>query len=157
MTETRGIVPEIVTGAYIFDGAGRLLLVKSPKWGDRWMIPGGHVDLGETVFDCVVREVKEEVGIDVVPEGVLVIGEDIFPQNFYRKAHFIYFETVCRTVGDSEIKPDGRETTEYKWFEPENALKSVDEPFIIRTISKYISGLNSGRQDYVDITHGNGK
>ncbi len=156
MAKMRGVVPEAVTGAYVFDDRGMLLLVKSPKWGERWMVPGGHIDLGETVFDCVAREVKEEVGIDVVPEGVLVIGEDIFPRDFHRKAHFMYFEIVCRTEGAKEIRLDGRETTGYEWFEPEDALASVDEVVLKKTIAKYISGLKNGKQDYIDIARGGG-
>ena len=151
MAEIRGIVPEVVTGVYILDKDDKLLLVKSPKWGERWMVPGGHVELGETVFDCAVREVKEEVGLDVKPEGVLVIAEDIFPKDFHRKAHFICMETICRALDESVIRLDGRETTDYRWFDLEEAVTLMNEPVIKRTISKYISGKKNGSLGYIDI------
>ena len=149
MADVRGVVPEVVAGAYILDKDDKLLLVKSPKWGEEWMVPGGHVELGETVLDCAVREVKEEVGLDVKPEGVLVIAEDIFPKDFHRKAHFIYMETICRVLEGSTIQLDGTEIIDYNWFDPEEAVNIVSEPVIKRTISKYISCKKGGSFNYI--------
>ena len=63
-------------GAMIFDDRGRLLLTKRGQAAKnergRWEIPGGGVELNETRADAIVREVKEELGVDVeVLEGLL--------------------------------------------------------------------------------------
>ena len=56
-------------GAIITDDAGRLLLIKrghEPEEG-RWSLPGGRVKPGESDWDALVREVREETGLDVEP------------------------------------------------------------------------------------------
>ncbi|MGH3887230.1 MAG: NUDIX hydrolase [Pseudonocardiaceae bacterium] len=54
-------------GAVVFDGAGRVLLVRrtnEPGRG-RWSVPGGRVEAGETDHHAVIREVAEETGLEV--------------------------------------------------------------------------------------------
>ena len=56
-------------GAIITDDTGRLLLIKrghEPEEG-RWSLPGGRVKPGESDWDALVREVREETGLDVEP------------------------------------------------------------------------------------------
>jgi len=56
-------------GAIITDDTGRLLLIKrghEPEEG-RWSLPGGRVKPGESDRDALVREVREETGLDVEP------------------------------------------------------------------------------------------
>jgi ADP-ribose pyrophosphatase YjhB (NUDIX family) len=56
------IVPSVT--AIVLDDAGQLLLVHKTD-NNLWALPGGGVDPGESVTDAVVREVKEETGLDV--------------------------------------------------------------------------------------------
>ncbi|MBW2971325.1 NUDIX hydrolase [Candidatus Woesearchaeota archaeon] len=53
----------------IIENQGRVLLVKRTREPDIgfWCIPGGIVNMGETSLDAVIREVKEEVGLDINP------------------------------------------------------------------------------------------
>ena len=56
-------------GAIIFDRTGRLLLIRrrnAPGAG-LWSLPGGRIEPGETDTQAVIREVKEETGLTVVP------------------------------------------------------------------------------------------
>jgi ADP-ribose pyrophosphatase YjhB (NUDIX family) len=52
--------------AAIFDDGERLLLVQRESTG-RWQLPGGHMDVGESIEDACVREVREEIGLEVEP------------------------------------------------------------------------------------------
>lgn len=63
--EASGAVPCV--GAVIQDEGGRLLLVKRarPPAEGRWSLPGGRVEPGETDEAALVREVREETGLDV--------------------------------------------------------------------------------------------
>ena len=50
-------------GAVVLDEYGKILLIKGPQRG--WEFPGGIIELGETIEDGIIREVKEESGIDI--------------------------------------------------------------------------------------------
>ena len=54
--------PEPTVGALILNKESKILLVKSHKWQNNYVIPGGHVELGETLQDTLKREIKEETG-----------------------------------------------------------------------------------------------
>ena len=59
--------PVPAVGAIVFDDAGRVLLVKRgrPPGDGLWSVPGGKLEAGERLADAVVREVREETGLDV--------------------------------------------------------------------------------------------
>lgn len=57
--------PKVVVGALIYNEKNEIFLGKSYKWGDNWIIVGGHLDWGEKLSECVKREVKEETNLDV--------------------------------------------------------------------------------------------
>ncbi len=57
--------PEPTVGALIFNPQGKLFLVKSYKWGNKYTIPGGHIELGENIKQALKREIKEETGMDI--------------------------------------------------------------------------------------------
>ena len=61
---TRAIGVRSAVSAVIFDRRGRLLLQQRSD-GGQWGLPGGSVEIGESVRDAVVREVREETGLIV--------------------------------------------------------------------------------------------
>jgi 8-oxo-dGTP pyrophosphatase MutT (NUDIX family) len=58
------MIRHFTTAVYVFDDAGRVLLLWHGKFR-KWMPPGGHVDENEMPEECAVRECKEETGLDV--------------------------------------------------------------------------------------------
>lgn len=73
MSNPSSSAPRVGVGAFITDGAGRVLLIqrrRDPEAGC-WGLPGGKVEFGETLVETVTREILEEVGI------VIAVGEMI--------------------------------------------------------------------------------
>ncbi len=78
MTREYPTRPIVGTGALLIED-GKLLLVKrgaKPGQG-KWSIPGGLVELGERVQETVVREVKEECGLDIEVERLMDVFDSI--------------------------------------------------------------------------------
>jgi len=90
--------PEICVGAVV-RRAGHLLLVQrgTPPGLGQWSLPGGRVELGETMAEAVVREVHEEATIEVVVEGVIGWVERIADDH-----HFVIIDFAARPIGAAE-------------------------------------------------------
>ena len=146
-------MPEAVVGAYIFDKRGRLLLIRTPKLNNRWMVPGGHIEHGEHVLDAAKREVMEETGLSVEPLGVFAVAESVSAASGkFVKRHFIYFETICCAVS-TRVKLDNREAVAYKWFTSQEAIKALKYPLVRKIIAEYAKQSKSGEVEYVRIWH----
>ena len=112
-------------------------MVTSHKWFDKWTIPGGHIELGETMREAVVREVKEEVGLDVSVERQLLTQEAIYTVHFWKKRHYIFFDFLCRCETDKVVL-DNREIQGFSWVWPGEALQMNLETFTRNVVKKYL-------------------
>jgi 8-oxo-dGTP diphosphatase len=85
-----------VGGVVVRDG--RALLVrrgKAPLYG-RWTVPGGTVELGETLEEAVVREMHEETGLRVEPLEVLTVFDRIDREGERVLYHYVIVDYLCR-------------------------------------------------------------
>jgi nucleoside triphosphatase len=131
------VYPEPTVGALIVNKEGMILLAKSHKWFDKYTLPGGHIEVGETMKEAVAREVKEEVGLDVEVAEMLLIQEAIFVEEFWKRRHFIFFDFLCKSR-DQQVKLDGRELQEYVWEYPGAAFRLNLDTFTKKTLEKYL-------------------
>jgi nucleoside triphosphatase len=131
------VFPEPTVGALIVNNEGKILLTKSHKWFDKFTLPGGHIEVGETMKEAVIREVKEEVGLDVEVAEMLLTQEAIFAEEFWKKKHFIFFDFLCKSK-EQQVKLDGRELQEYVWEYPGAAFKINLDSFTRKTLEKYL-------------------
>jgi nucleoside triphosphatase len=128
--------PEPTVGALIVNQRGEILLVKSYKWGDRYTVPGGHIELGELSRVAVKREVKEEVGLDAEPVRLLLVQEAIYPPDYIKHEHYIFMDYLCRTDSTS-VRLDGKEIQQHLWVRPDDALKLDLESFTRNLVVEY--------------------
>jgi nucleoside triphosphatase len=129
--------PEATVGALIVNDRHEVLLVRSYKWGERYTVPGGHIELGERAEDAIVREVKEETGLDTIVEDLLIVQQAIYPKDYHKHEHYIFLDYVCKAMG-KEVKLDGRELQSYVWVRPEDALKLDLEEYTRRFVVRYL-------------------
>lgn len=128
--------PEPTVGALIFDPEGRLLLVRSHKWRGRYVVPGGHIELGERMEEALVREVREETGLDVYDPEFICCHEFIYDDAFWERRHFIFFDFACRT-DSTEVRLNA-EAQEYVWVAPGEAFRLPLEDYTRKTIETYL-------------------
>jgi nucleoside triphosphatase len=128
--------PESTVGVFIFNPQGQLLLLRSHKWPGCYVVPGGHVELGERMEDAVLRETKEETGLDVVGLQFLCWQEFIYDPSFWKQKHFIFFDYACQTVS-SEVHLNN-EAESYIWIDPIKALYLPVDRYTRVSIDKYL-------------------
>lgn len=89
--------PLLGVGAIIFRGDSVLLAQRGrePSYG-KWSIPGGLVELGESLHDAIRREVREEVGLDVkVGDLVAALDRVIYDRTRKVEYHYVLLDFVC--------------------------------------------------------------
>lgn len=113
----------------IVNKVGQLLLVKYQD--NSWGIPGGLMELGESVEDCARREVKEEIGLELRSLHLFDVfsGKELYTK--LKNGHEYYNVIVgyiC-TEFEGELKPDGEEVLEAKFYDLVEIPDST-QPFI---------------------------
>ncbi|MGH9502472.1 MAG: NUDIX hydrolase [Terriglobales bacterium] len=115
--------PLVGVGAVIIDD-GRVLLVKRghPPLLGEWSIPGGVLELGETVREAAVREAREETCLSVEPGELLGVYDRVLRDDTGRTLyHYVLVEFLCRHVaGTAQAADDAHEV---RWFTPEETEK----------------------------------
>lgn len=106
---------------------GRVLIIrrgKEPLYG-RWVVPGGTVELGETLEEALVREMREETGVLVEPLEVLTVFDRIAREGARVSYHYVIVDYLCRWVsGEARAASDALEAA---WASPED-LPTFDLP-----------------------------
>ena len=128
--------PKAVVGAIVYNDKGEIFLAKSYKWRNKWAIPGGHVERGESLKSAVKREVKEETNLDVKNIEFVDIQESIFSKEFHKKRHFIFIDFCCNAVS-SDIKLNN-ELQEHRWITANKSLKIRLNPSTRKAIKRLL-------------------
>jgi len=129
--------PVVGVGAVIVD-AGRVLLVKrahEPLKGE-WSLPGGTVELGETLETAVAREVLEETGLTVQVGPVIEVFDRIehIPGGAIER-HYVIVDYLCRAVGGALVH--GSDADDARWV-------AVGDLAAYRLTDKAITVINKG-------------
>ncbi|RPI79408.1 MAG: NUDIX domain-containing protein [Desulfobacteraceae bacterium] len=132
--------PEPTVGALIFNPEDKFLLLKSHKWLGKYVIPGGHIELGETMAQALIREIKEETNLDIYDIEFIIFQEFIFDKTFWQKGHYIFFDYACKTDSTEVILND--EAEEYVWVTNKEGLALPLDPYTKIVIETYLSGGN---------------
>ena len=115
------IFPEPTVGVFIFNSTGKLLLLKSHKWPGKYVVPGGHVELGERIEEAAAREAKEETGLDISDLEFINFQQFIYDPSFWKPRHFIFFDYACKTESTDVRLND--EAEEHIWVRLEAAVQ----------------------------------
>jgi len=125
---------EVVTTGFIRKG-NKFLLARSNN-SDIWVLPGGHIEVGEKILDACEREVEEEVGLRIEPIKIINFGEVVL-----KSSHFVYF-VVLFEIGDEEKVKFQKGELEYSWFTLEEALKLNIAEIFRDTVESFKEYLN---------------
>jgi ADP-ribose pyrophosphatase YjhB (NUDIX family) len=113
--------PLVGVGALIID-SGRILLVKRghPPLAGEWSIPGGVLELGETLREAAVREAREETCLVVEAIELLGVYDRVLRDDAGRILyHFVLIDFLCHALAGEAHAAD--DADEVRWFTPAEA------------------------------------
>jgi ADP-ribose pyrophosphatase YjhB (NUDIX family) len=96
------VAPLVGVGAVVVE-EGRVLLVRrgSEPLKGQWSLPGGLLELGESLAGGVVRELREETGLIVEPVELIELLDRIQRQGERVRYHYVLADYLCRVTGGS--------------------------------------------------------
>jgi ADP-ribose pyrophosphatase YjhB (NUDIX family) len=117
--------------AIILNNEGRALFIKR-KGDNRWGMPAGAMELNESVFDAMKREVKEETGLDVIEATLIAIYSSPTTQTFtdrWGNEHHVieYIFRVDRWTGT--LEKETNESLDADFYPLENLPEASSEHF----------------------------
>jgi len=116
MNKRWGVAPKVLvkgpSGLFLFLQRSS----KSKHFASQWEVPGGKPDEGEEIGECLIRETKEETGLDLMITGVAGAGEGSIPN---LNLVYVFMSGTVTTQG--VILSD--EHDDFKWLSLEDALQ----------------------------------
>ncbi len=142
--------PEPTVGAIIFNPDNKILLCKSHKWNNKYVIPGGHIELGEKMEEALKREILEETGLEIYDIKLISLKESVFSDTFHKGKHFIFIDYTCRTNSYEVTLND--EAEEYEWVD----LREIDNYELGGFVKSLLMELKNSKesQNKVEIFYG---
>lgn len=137
--------PVVGAGALIVHGK-KLVLVKRgvPPGKGKWSIPGGAVELGESVRAAVCREAKEETGLDIemIQDRPMDVVDNILTDDEGRlQFHYVLLQFLARP-GNDVLKPAG-DVVDARWVAFKDVHKYDLTPSFRLFFKKHKTGLGS--------------
>nr|WP_162249091.1 8-oxo-dGTP diphosphatase MutT [Mesorhizobium sp. Root157] len=121
----------LVTACALIDTDGRVLIAQRPEGkqlAGLWEFPGGKVEKGETPEECLVRELREELGIET---KIACLAPLTFASHSYDDFHLLMPLYVCRRFTGI---PQPKEAQTLKWVKPRQLrdypMPPADAPLI---------------------------
>lgn len=121
----------------------RVLIVKTTKWTGLWGVPGGKVDWGESLEAALIREFREEVGLELTEIRFALLQEAVIDPQFYKEAHFVLVNYYA--AAPSETVTPNEEIVEWEWVLPEEALRYPLNTYTRVLIETYIEQRTNGK------------
>jgi ADP-ribose pyrophosphatase YjhB (NUDIX family) len=121
---------------------GRILLIRQEKPGkEYWLLPGGGVNVGETLLQAVQRELAEECGIheDLPLEGPVAVAESIAPHGVKHVVHLIFAGYLGGRSLEAVTSEDAA-IRGHRLFGPEELLGLPVHPPIQRFLARWQPG-----------------
>ncbi len=121
-------VPRPAVGVVVIDRNNRVLMVKrgKPPAQGLWSVPGGSIELGETIFQCAKREVLEETGIRCSPLRVCNAIDAIYRDEKGKvRFHYVIIYVVAHDGGGNLHAHD--DALEAAWYSLEE-IEALETP-----------------------------
>lgn len=115
-------------GAFILNDKNEfLMLLRSENCKNehnKWMIPGGGVDFNETLEEAIVREVKEEIAVDIKLGEIISVPNHILPEE---GQHWVAPTFKCKIISGEPKIMEPHKHSDLKWFSLDNLPENLSK------------------------------
>ncbi len=129
----------VAVGGITEDENGNVLLVKTHR--GHWVFPGGQVEVGENLMDALIREIKEESGIDVEVSKLIGIYSNTVTYEGYNGVKVVptkvMMDYICEFIGGELATSE--ETPESKWVPKDQVLEYIKASAIVERFKAYLT------------------
>ena len=133
-------------GVLFFNEQNELLIVK-PNYKEYWLVPGGSVEVNESPKDAAIREVKEELGLDIEIDKLLTVSHSKTLEGDNLK--FIFSGGLLSSQQISQIELQEEELVEFAFVAIEIALEMLGTAMSAR-LPFCVEALENGSVIYLE-------
>ena len=135
------------TGILIEDG--KILLVKQGVTEKRhWALPGGRLEFGETIEQCLIREVKEETGLGIIVKELLYLTDRLYGDTHIVHISFLVEKTGGRLRSGKELELETEKIKELAMVPIDRLLDYGFPAKLCQTVKSGFPGRGSYRGDF---------
>lgn len=136
--------PQIGVGAVVLKN-NKILLVKrkNPPAKDQWAIPGGRLQLGETLKEACRREILEETGINI-KVGELIYTFEVIDRQPEGQVlfHYVILDFLAEYLSGEPVAGD--DAIDVGWFSPQDLKKIKVNPFTQKLLEEKLNFYKKG-------------
>ncbi|MEM6406204.1 MAG: NUDIX domain-containing protein [Pseudomonadota bacterium] len=129
--------PLTTVGALVTGPDDKILITQTTKWRGTWGVPGGKVDWGETLEQALLREFREEVGLDLHQVRFALLQEAVNDPQFIHTSHFILVNYYAHSQNETIIPNE--EIVRWAWVTPDEALSYPLNTYTDTLVKHYMS------------------
>ena len=109
--------PKIGIAVYILNPQNQVLLQKrKTTHAGTWAPPGGHLEMGESFLECIKREVKEEVDLEVADAELWAVTNNVFSP----ESHYVNLDHLAKAFSGQAKNMEPEKCEEIAWFDLAN-------------------------------------
>jgi 8-oxo-dGTP pyrophosphatase MutT (NUDIX family) len=108
------------------------LFIVHHKKAQQWIVPGGHIEAGELLEDAVVREAREELGLNITTVSKPVLFT-VMPVHSEGKLCAVHYD-IWHILPASQVTPDMTEFYETKWVSIADAKRIITHPLYVQAL-----------------------
>ena len=125
----------------VVENANNEILLVKQRHRELWTVPGGQVEVGENLIDALIREIKEESGIDVVVDQLVCVTSNTGTYPGYGGYGMVptkvMFGFTCTAVGGRLQTSD--ETSEARWVPKDQVLEYIKRPTLVERFKAFLT------------------
>lgn len=136
-------------GALIFNEQDEILLVKPTYYKDIWTFPGGVVEADESPKQACIREIKEEIGLNINRLEFVCVAHYPATNEKTENLQFVFSAGQLNAKQIKNIKIDGEEISKHKFFKLKDALKLLS-PRAAERVQQSLDAIKNNKAIYLE-------